>query len=190
MRHWTFDIDLILAKKKKTFEPNHWAILWIWAFQIKMDWLSGVFEGAETTFTWMHGKTSSFWLTLVDVFYNTWHSENNPFRNTSFGFDFELYRKYIKNTQPFMYVQTLHRDYPRLLTITAYCVGYLLMLNMLWCGVKWLCRVCSRRGRGRNVNDAMRWFKQAELDHQSSQNDMNDDNPAYEWVCFKCQQVG
>ena len=67
----------------------------------------------------------------------------------------------------------------------------------------WLC--CSgsknrRKARAREfgeyigsdaqlVAEARRWLKQATHDRQSAANDYISEYPAYEWVCFKCQQV-
>ena len=38
--------------------------------------------------------------------------------------------------------------------------------------------------------EASRWFRQAEADLRAAGKDFADDNPSYEWACFKCHQVG
>ncbi|XP_070553460.1 sacsin-like [Ptychodera flava] len=40
-----------------------------------------------------------------------------------------------------------------------------------------------------NPREARVWFRQAEQDLQSANNDLNIDNPSYNWVCFKVHQA-
>jgi len=37
--------------------------------------------------------------------------------------------------------------------------------------------------------EASRWFRQAEADLRAAGKDLADDNPSYEWACFKCHQA-
>lgn len=86
--------------------------------------------------------------------------------------------------------------------LTTAFVSAIVPFLVITCGIQLFCWVCcSSHGKKgaktkigkqrdpRHTAEAQRWLRQAIHDRQAALNDHLADNPAYEWVCFKCQQV-
>lgn len=86
--------------------------------------------------------------------------------------------------------------------LTTAFVSAIVPFLVITCGIQLFCWVCcSSHGKKgaktkigkqrdpRHTAEAQRWLRQAIHDRQAALNDHLADNPAYEWVCFKCQQA-
>lgn len=144
--------------------------------------LDDVFTALENAYTWTLDRVCGHFTSVWEILVNTWYSENNPVRGFSFDF--------VQKWQLDRHWDGIRKNYQPLLAAFVYAFVVLLMVKGIWYCVCYLCRGKTSRYGGQKVTEeARRWFIQAELDHQSSRNDMASETPAYEWVCFKCHQA-
>ena len=144
--------------------------------------LDDVFTALENAYTWTSERICGHFTSMWEILVNTWHSENNPVR----GFSFDFVHKW----QLDHHWDVIQKNYQPLLAAFVYAFVVLLMVKGIWYCVCYLCgSKSSRYGGVKATEEARRWFLQAQLDHQSSRNDMASEAPAYEWACIKCHQV-